>query len=235
MQLSLVLSQRFWFGTGVVKDDCWAMTVIQPMFAVCPWIRLPSVQAVRAAAGKPDIAGQSVGGDVGDIRTAAVALWPELRGRLEVLRGATYEELKALVRAGRPAAVSLDAALLPARLANGVTVLHGVTLAVRPSGQLAMANPWADAADRWDDCTWAEIRDAVMGYGRRRAGTPGAWAVAWPTEQEMAPLNPAIAGRLDELAATLAAAKVAEAARAARAETKAAAIAAVSAIPIEET
>lgn len=199
MQLSLVLSQRFWPGVGD-KDDCWALEVLQCQLAVAPWERLPSVTEVRAAAGDPDD-GHRDGGTPAEIVRAATTLWPYLEGRLTVLRGAAYDELRALVQAGRPVTVAVLADRLPPRLANGVAVPHQVTLAARPSGQLAMANPWAGAADRWEDCAWEEIREAVMAYGQAKAGTRGVWAVAWPTEIELAGHNPAIAPQLAELGA----------------------------------
>lgn len=184
MQTGLVFSQRYWFGVADVGDDCWALTILQCTNAVAPWLRLASVTTIRQFAGDPDD-GNHDGGNIAEVVRGAEGTYPVLRGKLTQLRGGTFDALQALLRQHRPVSVATMGALLPIRLSNGVRGPHQVSLVYKADGTLWMANPWAAPYTRWERCSWRDIEDAILGYGKAKTGHAGVWAVAWPTEATM--------------------------------------------------
>ena len=184
MQTGIVFSQRYWPGVADVGDDCWAVTVIQATNVVAPWLRLASVAEVRKAAGDPDD-GTADGGNLAEVLRGAEGTYPVLRGKLIAMRGAPMATLQGHLREHRPVSVAVIAEQLPIRLSHGVRVPHQVTLALKADGTLWMANPWSAPFERWDRCSWSDIEDAVLAYGKAKAGARGVWAAAWPTEATM--------------------------------------------------
>jgi hypothetical protein len=187
LHASIVFSQRTWAGVGDL-DDCWCLSLLQATNACAPWLGLPGVPAVRKAAGDPDD-GKHDGGNLVEIHRATLALWPELVGRLTVLRDVSTATLQAAVRQGRPVSVATMADKLPPRIRYGAgAVAHQVTIAQRPGGQLILANPLAPMGSRWDQVSWSDVLPAVRAYGNGSA-----FAMAWPTITEMADKFPGVA------------------------------------------
>jgi len=190
VQTSEVFNQRAWPGAGDV-DDCWVLSAIQCVNVVAPWLALPTVPAFRKAAGDPDD-GKNDGGNLAEISLGIRTTWPVLAGRLQAQRGVAWATLAGLLLEHRPASIAVVSSKLPPRLRYGFQGLHQVTLAV--SGQQPLlANPLAPPHSRWDRVTLAELQPAILAYGQAKAGKPGAWAVAFPTDAEAIALHPLVA------------------------------------------
>src|SRR5574343_1566660 len=183
----MVFNQKHWPGAGDI-DDCWVVSAIQAANAVAPWLRLPSVPVFRAAAGNPDKPGPT-GGNLADIVQGCETLWPRyFKDRLKRLRGAAWNDFAAHVNAEQPVSVATVSAKLPPRLRFGFAGMHQITVARSGAGQWLVANPLAPVYSRWIEVNPAELKPAVMAYGRAKAGTSGAWAVVFPDAEEMSQL-----------------------------------------------
>ena len=198
MQTSMVFSQHKWPGIRRDKDDCWAVGTIQCVNTIAPWLRLLGVTAIRKAAGVPDVAARPDGGQPEDIKRAVETLFPAWfreETRLRIRRQVTYEELRSWAEGRpeghRPLSIAVVSGKLPTRLQfgfTGPTSYHQITLAVKSDGRWLVANPLAPVYSRWVEVNPAELRPAVMAYGRARTGQGGAWFVAFPSAEQMAPL-----------------------------------------------
>lgn len=187
VQASIVFSQRTWAGVGDL-DDCWVISLLQTVHCCMPWSLLPTATVVRQAAGDPDD-GVSDGGNLTELRRAALKLYPELTGKLHVLRGDPLAQLQSLVTAGHPASIAVVCDKLPARLRYGTigAVRHQVTVAVR-GGKLRFANPLAPMGSRWDPIAWADVLPAIRAY----SGAGKVHALVLPTIDAMAPYYPGV-------------------------------------------
>jgi hypothetical protein len=186
--VSVVLSQRKWFKAGDI-DDCWVLSAIQCASVSAPWLYLPTVTDFRAAAGDPDD-GKSDGGNPNEIAKGVIGTWPQFKGKLKVMNGGIYDKLIDYLLEGRPCSVAFDMTKVPDKYRYGVTVPHQMSIVVKDGGDGAklLANPMAPV----EPTRWArlgkvsELRDAILGYGKIRSGSPSVYAVAFPTEEEMA-------------------------------------------------
>jgi hypothetical protein len=188
MQTSMVFSQRKWPGVGDI-DDCWVLSGIQCINVTAPWLRLVSVPAFRKAARKPDIQGQADGGQIVDIKRGVEALFPDWYSgptRVRLLRGESWQTVKDLAAEGRPLSLAVVSAKLPTRMQYGFAGYHQVSLVQKGNGRWLLANPLAQPYARWQEIDPAELRSAVMAYGRAKSGSGGAWFAAFPTDTEMA-------------------------------------------------
>jgi hypothetical protein len=187
MQLSMVFNQRAWPGAGDV-DDCWVLSAIQCANAVAPWLRLPSVPVFRKAAGDPDD-GIRDGGTLDEIVRGAETLWPaHFRGHLTRRRGVPWEAFQRDVILERPVSVAVVSSKLPTRLQFGFGGYHQISVARNARGQWLVANPLAPVYSRWVRVNPAELKPAVMAYGRARTGKLGAWYVVFPDAEMLATL-----------------------------------------------
>jgi hypothetical protein len=186
MQTSVVFPQLDWFGSTRPSPDCWVLSGLQCIAATAPWLPFRSIQAYRKAAGDPKD-GNRDGGTLEEIARGATTLFPDhYKGRLAIQKAKAWDVFTAYAEAHHPLSVAVNSAKLPTRLQFGFKGAHQVTLAVRYSGQWVVANPLQPWPSRWIKVNPAEMKPAVMGYGRMSAGgTSGAWFVAFPTETEM--------------------------------------------------
>lgn len=181
MQTSFVLNQVTWPGVGDI-DDCWVLSALQCVLAVQPQRHLVGVPLFREKAGNPDDPNEPDGGNLAQIVRGVVGCYPVFDGLLRRLRGASWPELVAVLNEGRPVSLSIVSGKLPVRYQYGFAGLHQVTLAL-DHGTRKFANPLAKAQSRWDDLgSWDTVKAAALEYGRVRAGSPGVWAVVFPTE-----------------------------------------------------
>lgn len=184
MQTSIVFSQKTWFGAGDI-DDCWVLSSIQAQNVTAPWLRLVSVPTYRVAAGNPDRPGPT-GGSLEDTMQATAKLFPEYTDLLHKLRDWSWDDFADMARAHHPMSVSVVSGKLPPRLRFGFTGYHRITVVVKGNGQWLMANPLAKTGSRWQKVNPTEIRPAIMAYGSAKANHAGCWAVAFPTDAQMA-------------------------------------------------
>lgn len=187
-QISLVLSQRFWFKVGDI-DDCWVLSALQLVFAVMPWIHLPSTKVFREAAGDPDD-GEADGGEQQEIMRGIRTLWPEIRKYLHRVDHGDWRGLVTTLEQGHPVSLAVDSAHLPDP--RGFTGPHRITAVETPNGKKWIGNPLGPAYDRWDElAAWEDIREAVMRYGQMTSRkSRGAWYIAGPTAEEAFPHHP---------------------------------------------
>jgi len=197
MQTSFVFNQARWPGHdpqpgsgGPDIDDCWVVSALQCVHAVTPGARLVGIPAFREAAGNPDDPNDSDGGNLAQIVRGVEGCYPDYKGKLRRLRGASWAEFLRLVDDERRIlSVSIVSGKLPVRLQYGFAgaeSYHQVSV-VRKANRL-FANPLAPVYSRFDEvASWDAIKPAVMAYGRAKAGTSGVWAVVFPTEAEMNP------------------------------------------------
>ena len=197
MQTSMVFSQLSWPGVGDI-DDCWAVSSIQCVNVVAPQLRLVSVPTFRVAAGNPDQPGPT-GGDLGDTVQGVETLFPVFAGKLRKLRGWSWDDFVDRAKDHHPMSVSVINAKMPTRCRFGFNIpasYHRISVVVKADGHWLVANPLAKPYSRWCKVNPAEIRDAVMAYGKAREGTRGVWAVSFPTDDQ---LEPALDGLPDDL------------------------------------
>lgn len=198
MQTSMVFNQVRWPGARDA-DDCWVLSGgVQCVNATAPWLRLVSVPVFRKAAGRPDVQGRADGGQLDDIKRGVETLWPAWyrdETRLRVRKQVTWESLREWAEGRpeghRPLSIAVVSAKLPPRLQFGFTgpaSYHQLSLVVKSDGRWLVANPLAPVYSRWVEVNPAELRPAVMAYGRARTGQGGAWFVAFPSDELMAPL-----------------------------------------------
>lgn len=198
MQTSQVFSQRTWPGANppgeTTLDDCWVLSAIQALNVVDPGARLVGSKVFRAAAGDPDD-GDRDGGQLAEIIAGIEGCFPQYKGKLKAHRGVSYDVVRRLLAEGRPLSLATAGDLLPDKARYGVTVPHQVTVAqptrLRGTDRALVANPMAPAYSSWVEVTLSELRPSVMGYGRKHsaAQAPGAWFVAFPTEDEVLRLS----------------------------------------------
>jgi hypothetical protein len=193
VQTSMVFNQAKWPGARDV-DDCWAVSGIQCVNVTAPWLRLVSIPAFRRAAGKPDTTGAD-GGQPEDIKRGVESLFPAWyrdETRLRIRRQESWESLVTWAQerpeGHRPLSIAVVSAKLPTRIQFGFLKLHQLSLVVKGDGTWLVANPLAPVYSRWERINPAELRPAVMAYGRARTGQGGAWFVAFPSDEQMAPL-----------------------------------------------
>ncbi len=188
MQLSMVFNQVKWPQAGDV-DDCFVLSALQCCNMVAPWLRLVSVKSARAAAGNPDKPGPT-GGNLADVAQIAENLYPRyFKGNLKILRGALWSDFTNAVNRSVPVSVAVVSSKLPPRLRFGFDGYHQISVARNRDGSWLVFNPLAPVYSRpialLDPL---ELKPAVMAYGRAKVGTSGAWAVVWPTAEQMAAL-----------------------------------------------
>ena len=188
MQTSIVFSQRTWTGAGDL-DDCWVVSALQCVNVVAPWLHLVTVPTFRQAAGDPDD-GKDDGGKIAEIRLGVRTLYPDFEGRMDALRAVAPSVLRAEASKGRPLSVALMLDQLPARLQYGAkgAIAHQSTI-VAKGDRLLFANPLAPMGSRWDDVAWSDVLPAIRAYGNGSC-----YAVAFPTQAELAPFYPGVAG-----------------------------------------
>lgn len=135
-----VLNQAKYPGAGAIIDDCWAVATIWAYRAATGATILPTITAFRAAAGKPDVPGKVVGGNIADIMRAVGVLWPD--EPVTEWAHPDWDGFAALVRAGGIASLAVSSALLPTALRYGFLGAHQVGV-VYEGGQWLVANPLA--------------------------------------------------------------------------------------------
>jgi hypothetical protein len=189
MQTSFVFSQRTWPGIGSDLDECWLVATYQCQNMVTPWLRLPSAITGRKAADNPDEPGPT-GGSLADTVQVCERLWPRyFKGRLKVLRGASWDALTAQVERGVPVSVSIVTGKLPPTLQYGTSVLHRVSVAKGPDGKWLWFDPLVRGQyERPKRVNPDNVKAAILAYGREKVGTSGAWAVVFPTSEAMSAL-----------------------------------------------
>jgi hypothetical protein len=189
VQLSMVFNQIAWPGVGKGDyDDCWVLSSIQCVHAVAPWLRLPSSRAFRKAAGDPDD-GYRDGGTLGEIVKGVETMWPRyFNGHLTQRRGASWQTFVEDVELERPVSVATISAKLPTRLQFGFGGYHQISVAKNAKGDWLVANPLAPVYSRWVKVQPAEMKAAVMSYGRDKDGRSGAWYVVFPDAEQLAEL-----------------------------------------------
>lgn len=211
-QTSIVFSERTWTGVDPTPgdgrpdiDDCWVLSALQAVHACAPWLYLPSAKVFRHAAGDPDD-GHTDGGSIPEIVAGVVGLYPEFAGKLDRLKGASWADLMRALRAGHVASVALSLGVLPRRLRYTTSAVpHQSTLAVK-GDRLLFANPMAPMGSRWDEVDAGDVRPAILDYGKGSV-----FAIAFPTDETMAPFYRPVAGAIDEEARRLAGRLVTEA------------------------
>lgn len=183
MQTSFVFNQVAYPGAGDV-DDCWAVASLQCVHAVQPQRHLVGIPVFREQAGNPDDPNEPDGGTLAQIVRGVTGCYPVFDGKLRRFRGASWTELVAVLNEKRPVSLAVVAGKLPLRLQYGFAGRHQVALAL--DGTRKFANPLAKAQSRWDElASWDVVKAAALEFGRVRAGTPGIWAVVFPTYDEM--------------------------------------------------
>lgn len=181
LQVSFAFSQRDWPGAGDV-DDCWCIADLAMIHCVAPWLRLVGIPVYREAAGVPDRPAKPDGGQLVDSITAIRKLWPDYAEHVHRIIGGTWSELTTALLRGRPVSVSIVSGELPVRLRFGFAGYHRVTIVRRPSdGQLLMMNPLQDPYDRWLEVSAADVRDAILAYGKAKRGARSVYALTGPT------------------------------------------------------
>lgn len=186
LQTSMVFSQRTWPGAGDI-DDCWVVADLQALNAVAPWLELVSVPLYRDAAGRPDVQGQPDGGQLAHTVRAVRELWPAYGARVVARSGVSWTTILEKLNDGRPVSLSIVNGELPARLQHGYTgptSFHRVCIARTPGDRTLIANPLADAYDRWQECDPDVLRTAAYAYGQAKVGRKVAYGVTFPTLDE---------------------------------------------------
>lgn len=181
MQTSMVFNQVHWPGIGGDVDDCWAVSGIQLVNVSAPWLRLVGVKTFRTAADNPDRPGVPDGGKLIDIERGILGCYPFMDGLIKRRTNMTWDDFKAMVRAGQPASVSIDSSKLDPSLRFRYTGLHQITVAFK-HGQLLYANPLAPVYSRWLKVKFAALRRAILSYGDMRQGHDCVYAVFGPTD-----------------------------------------------------
>lgn len=141
-------------------DDCWVVATFWAARASDPGVRIPSIDAFRRAAGKPDRPG-SQGGNLDDIMRGCREIWPGLA--VTRYRGA-WEAFAGLVRGGRPASLAVLSSKLPARLRYGFLFPHQIGVAW-DGAAFVVANPLApegSAPQRIDAPTLRAAAEALL-------------------------------------------------------------------------
>lgn len=188
MQLSMVFSQLHWPGNTRPSPDCWVMTALQCVNMVAPWLRLVSIPIFRKAAGDP-VDGIRDGGTLDEIIKGVETLWPRyFRGHLTRHRGASWARFTEDVDLERPVSVAVISSKLPTRLQFGFMSYHQISVAKNAAGDWLAFNPLAEPYSRPIKVNPAELKPAVMAYGRANTGTSGAWYVVFPDAEMLAPL-----------------------------------------------
>ncbi len=166
-------------------DDCAPTAAAQCQNVTAPWLRIPNTRAFRLAAGKPDKPGPT-GLTMDDVYRGQVTLYPVYDGLLHKLRGWSWDDFADMARQHHPMCCAVISAKLPARLRLGFDGAHALTVVVKGSGRWLMANPLQKAQSRWLEINPGEVKPALLAYGRKATGTAGCWAVAYPTDEQMA-------------------------------------------------
>lgn len=163
-----VLGQAFWPGAGDV-DDCWAVSDLQGVAAVAPWLQLVTIPKYREAADRPDLPGPS-GGRIQDSAKALRKLYPGLgfaayQDATSSGAGLRFSDWLPMLKGGRPSSVEIVAGSLPARLRHGFAGLHRVLVFWDPQDGWRILDPLAAPHSRAEKIEGLELEAAVRAVG----------------------------------------------------------------------